>query len=151
MIQTGIDLKSEINKILEDLIPLQEIVQIACLRLPNNIHVSSLLVHALQANNDFAPHFNSNEFLSEENNSIVLFRLNDANRRNSESRADWKSVLSTPDNWSFIEQSHADRVLNNKYSTGEYAQLEQSLSDYVHSRFDYLNSLQQSESKKDLL
>lgn len=143
LIQAGNDLKLAINKILTDLIPLQEIVQIACLRLPNSLHVSSLLVHALQSNTDFKPHFScTNEFLSEENNSIVLFRMNDERLRKSESVTNWKTVLMNGNNWSFIEQSHADNVLNNKYLTGDYAKLEQALTDYVHDKLNYLNNLQ---------
>lgn len=148
LIRQGNEIKCKENKILEELIPLQEIVQISCLRLPNNLHISSLLVHALQKNTDFFAHVSSpksaNEFV-EENNSVVLFRLNDDTRPLKLKRLDtasWKSVLSSADNWSFIEQSHNDRMLGNRYLTGEYSQLEHAIVDFVYAKLRYLNNLQ---------
>ncbi len=95
LINQGNQLKTQINQILEELIPLEEIVNIACLRLPNSLHVSSLLVHALQSNTDFKPHFslhtNENEVLSEENNSIVIFRMND--KKTNGQIVNWRHVL----------------------------------------------------------
>ena len=143
LIKQGIEIKNKINEILTELIPLQEIVHITCLRLPNNLHVSSLLVHALRSNNDFQPHFlHHDELLSEEDNSIEIFEMNEEKLLNNKSNVDWKSVLSTDKNWSFIEQSHADSVLNNKYMSGDYAKLDQALVDYVQDRLEYLNNLQ---------
>lgn len=155
LIRKGNDIKVKENKILEELIPLQEIVQISCLRLPNNLHISSLLVHALQKNTDFFTHVSSsspksaNEFV-EENNSVVLFRLNDETRPRKLKRLDtasWKSVLSSADNWSFIEQSHNDRMLGNRYLTGEYSQLEHAIVDFVYAKLHYLNNLQEKSKK----
>lgn len=143
LLKQGIEIKNKIHEIHCDLIPLQEIVHIACLRLPNNLHVSSLLVHALRSNNDFQPHFlHHDELLSEEDNSIEIFEMNEENLLSNKSNVNWKSVLTTENNWSFIEQSHADSVLNNKYLTGDYAKLDQALVSYVQDRLEYLNNLQ---------
>ncbi len=72
------EIKNKINQILEDLIPLQEIVLIACLRLPNSLHVSSLLVYTLKINNKLDILFSNkqNDICEEDNKSIELFRLN---------------------------------------------------------------------------
>ena len=144
LIHRGNEVKLRINQILEELVPIQEIVQIACLRLPNSLHTSSLLVYALQTNNELAKLFSgSNELLSEENNSIVLFRLNHEliQKNKSQDSIKWKSALATEHNWSFIEQPHADSVLGNRYLTGEYARLEMALVNYVHAKLTYLNEL----------
>ena len=151
LIQKGNEIKAKENKILEELIPLQEIVQISCLRLPNNIHISSLLVHALQKYADFKPHFsstsssNENEFV-EENNSVVLFRLNDNTTRNNKSldTTSWKSVLSNGQSWSFVEQSNSDRLLGNRYLTGEYSKLEHSIVDFLYAKLRFLNNLHEN-------
>jgi len=147
LISAGNQLKAQINELLEQLIPLQEIVQIACLRLPNSLHVSSLLVHALQSNTDFRPHFSlctsENEVLSEENSSIVVFRMNE--NKAKAHVVDWRQVLNSGSEageagWSVVEE--ANHVLNNRYLTGEYARLELALVDYVHETLAHLNSLQ---------
>lgn len=48
LIQSGNNIKSQINKLLEQLLPLQEIVNIVCLRLPNFLHFSTLFLHSYQ-------------------------------------------------------------------------------------------------------
>lgn len=163
LLKSANEVKIKINQISKELVPLQEIVNIACLRLPNTLHYSTLYLHKYHLNQ-----FLDNELFiytepKDEQARSVLFEFNSRDIGNIKNRGylldganNWQTVLQDSvviqgknhpakysgknlDNWSFIEQSAIDSVLNNRYLCGTYAKLEQCLSDFFLSKIKELD------------
>lgn len=169
LLKSANEIKLNINSFLEELSPLQEIVNIACLRLPNTLHYSTLYLHKYHLNRYLdSDLFIYNEPLDEQVRS-VLFEFNSQamdklRQRNYlfNGNNNWQTVLQDSiiihgkylpakyfnknlDNWSFIDQSAIDSVLNNRYLCGTYAKLEQCLNDFVLGKIQDLNKNQDFE------
>ncbi|CAF0718976.1 unnamed protein product [Brachionus calyciflorus] len=165
LLKSANEIKLKINKILEELIPLQEIVNIACLRLPNSLHYSTLYLHKYHLKREIDRNlFVYNDDENDENFRPVLFEFNTEAKKlakNNTSLLDgtnnWQTVLQdciliddqivpakytnkNLDDWSFVEQSPIDAVLHNRYLSGTYSKLEQCLSEYFHDKIQGLNS-----------
>lgn len=160
LIKEGNDIKNKINKIMESFVPIEEIVNIACLRLPNYLHASCFYLHNLQTNKNL--NRNEQEEYDETNyNKHLLFNLNHESLKLTKSKvnlisgsSEWKSVLNnsiiidstkqilkdSSRKWSFIEDTSIDTAINSRYMTGVYAKLEQALVDYLYDRVNNLKS-----------
>ena len=145
----GTQIKSKVNIIMEKLLPLQELINISALRLPNDLHTTCLLLYATQQNGDSNEFYrnilNSNEFLLDENYNIMLYHLNKKALNKDESKlmpenVNWKSVLSK-DCFTAVEDTSNDSILNNKYLVGGYARIEKALMDYLHEKLEHLNKI----------
>lgn len=166
LLKTANEIKLKINSYMEELDPLQEIVNIACLRLPNTLHYSTLYLHKYHLNRYLDNElFIYNEPMDEQVRS-VLFEFNSQGMETIRQRTylfdgtnNWQTVLQDSiiihgkqftakystknlDNWSFVEQSVIDSVLNNRYLCGTYAKLEQCLNDFFLSQIQGLNKNQ---------
>ena len=87
LIAAGNEIKSQINSVNSDLVPLQELVKTVCLRLPNSLHASSLLQNQ------------------------IVYTLNNLDYKRC--TVDWKQVLRSDESWSFVENSstsHSDTL-----------------------------------------
>ena len=89
LLSMGNEVKHKMTKLLDELIPLEEIVRIACLRLPNDLHFSTYYVHHSQLAKD-----------TESEDELVLFDFNQTYlsdlRRNTEclsSSRSWQHTL----------------------------------------------------------
>jgi hypothetical protein len=158
------ELKAKANVIMEDFLPLAEIVNVACLRLPNSLHFSTLFLDSIISS-----------YSNEERYRHILFDLNseyrdlikDKNKLlSSQAPANWENILDDSiiidskvikskyavrdrelkERWSFVRESSVDSLLNNRYLVGTYANLEQSLVFYVHDRLNKLNSFEHFKS-----
>jgi seryl-tRNA synthetase len=167
LIQNANQIKAEINKIEEKLMPIKNIVNTACLSLPNCLHFSSLYIHNYLQNQEKQTNNNGTVFTDlsqdmEDSSKPVLFEFNSDKLKNVQdnlsllkSGSHWEymvndsividSKLHSPkyahnlsNNWSFIEQSSPD--INTFYMTGTYAKLEQALVDFLNSKIDRLKS-----------
>ena len=128
----GNEIKHKINALLDELIPLEEIVRVACLRLPNDLHFSTYYVHNCLLN-------------KETEDELVLFNFNQNYlskiRLNSEfwsiSR-NWQNAIDIPKP-SFIQYASVNAAINLRYSVGTYAKIEQALQDYIFEKLSRLN------------
>jgi hypothetical protein len=143
LLNEGNEIKNEINKIMEELIPTEEFISIACLRLPNDLHSSAMFIYFSQINKDLE--FDNNDYTNE----LVLFNLNkQTSRFNQLSSNDWKLILKSSgseknvlgDKWSFVDKPICESGLNNQYLVGSYAKLEQATVDYIYDRINKLNN-----------
>lgn len=124
LIREGNQLKEQINEINEKLAPLQEIVKIACLRLPNSLHACTLL------HDTHHEHYKQPE---------VLFSLNDKLIKRCPVDH-WKETFQKKEERSFVESSSTCfEGVNLKYYTGAYAYLERALTDYIYSKIEVIN------------
>ena len=172
LIKSASEIKSEINRLEKELIPLKEIVTCACLRLPNSLHFSTLFIHNHRQNRDSSATSSTSMFSfmpdTEDGSKLVLFDFNTESlefvRKKVlflKSELHWKHLLNdsividskliTPkyasklkENWSFVEQSSTD--FNNRYMTGAYAKLEQALVDYIHDKLHTLTGFEHIKS-----
>lgn len=127
LIKNGNQIKHQIGSINEKLQPLQEIVKIACLRLPNSLHASNLKSIESNFNEHFSPH-------------DILFSLNENNLKMCTN--DWKQILKQETNaqqWSCVDISTSFDGLNTKYYVGAYAELEKAIVDYIHHKISSIN------------
>lgn len=162
-IKAGNEIKARVNKILEEFLPFAEIVNVACLRLPNSLHFSTLLLDSISPNS-----------LNEDRFKHVLFEMNSQyldpikqNIKNLDHGLDWKNLLDDnvlidfkqvvpkyaqqikmTEKWSYVKESSVDSIQNNRYLVGTYARLEQSIVDYVHFK---LNNLNDHSSQDDII
>lgn len=112
LLKKGNDIKQKIVKLRDELIPLEEIVNIACLRLPNDLHFSTYYLYKNQLDNE----------------KLILFDFNqehlDQIKRNSEfliCSSLWQKAIATK--FSFIQQSSVNSSINMKYLVGTYAKV----------------------------
>ena len=149
LLNDGNEIKNEINKIMEDLIPTEEFISIACLRLPNSLHSSAMFIYYSQINKDLE--FDNNDYTNE----LVLFNLNKHTSRFNQlqlSPNDWQYILRSSgseknvlgDKWSFVEKPICESGLNNRYLVGSYAKLEQATVDYIYDKINKLNDFSTS-------
>lgn len=170
LIEAASNIKKEISKIEELLIPIKEIVNIACNRMPNSLHFSTLYTHSCQQN----PSQKSKNYPfkhvtdTEDNLKPILFEFNietfDFVRNKVKflsGETHWERLLNDSivvdskltkpnyskklnENWSFVEQANSD--LNTKYMTGTYAKLEHALCFYLYDKLSSLNSFEHIKS-----
>lgn len=169
LLKSANEIKLKINKIMDELVPLQEIVNIACLRLPNTLHYSALYLHKYHLNRYLDSEIFIHHEPMDEQARSVLFEFNSQTLEKIKHRTylldgcnNWQTILKdsiiikgkkviakystkTLDNWSFIEQTAIDSVLNNRYLCGTYAKLEQCLSDYFLDKIQQLNKKENFE------
>lgn len=167
LLDKGNRIRAEIHKISEELAPIKSIVNTACLRLPNNLHYSTLFIHNyLQGK--------SHELLSpseaaegsifkkqtdtEDSSKLVIFEINESpaqnHRKSISGDLDWRNVLddsvvidsrlvrnsyakNLTESWSFVEKVNSDLI--SFYATGTYAKLHQALVDYVQDKLSKLD------------
>lgn len=157
MIRAGNDLKAQESKIYEELSPLAEIVNVACLRLPNSLHYSTLLLDTISSLAAATVHV-------EDRFRHVLFDMNTPSLTHIKKKMrdkfdghdfDWRELLADtvemergvrisssdarPHKWSFVKESSIESIPNNRYLVGTYARIEQALVDFVHAKIDSLN------------
>jgi len=142
LLAAGHTLKSKINKIQDELEPLKEIVNVACLRLPNHVHCSSLYIY----NSQFLTNKNpKHEFDTENNYKFILFNLN-KNYLSKMKLIDWNTL--SVNKWSFVKTTSSESMIaNSRYLVGDYAKVEQALVSYVYDKINTLNSLNNSDLK----
>lgn len=157
LIQAGNEIKIRENKILEDLIPLAEVVNVASQRLPNSLHYATLLLDTISSGsiNDF----NRFQHVIFDMNIEHLESLKNKMRREFDHGFDWHRLIddsvetddgvrrdakytnngSNTTKWSFVKESSIESIPNNRYLVGTYARLEQALVDFVHDKIEKLN------------
>jgi seryl-tRNA synthetase len=142
LLAAGHTIKSKINKIQDELEPLKEIVNVACLRLPNHVHCSSLYIY----NSQFLANKNPNhEFDTENNYKFILFNFN-KNYLSKMKLIDWNTL--NENKWSFVKTTSSESMIaNSRYLVGDYAKVEQALVNFVYEKINTLNSLQNSDLK----
>lgn len=176
LLNFGAQIKTKINKILKDLIPLEEKVKISCLRLPNDLHSSTFYLHNINTNKDSESNQNINQyshFDCEQNQNLVLFQLDENYKNKIEKNAKilssskyWQYVLDDTNivldnNLNNIEQRESEKLTfiepssfnscDIKYSVGAYAKIEQALVNYVYDRINGLRKeVETSPSNEEL-
>ena len=112
LLQKGNEIKQKIIKLRDELIPLEEIVNIACLRLPNDLHFSTYYLYKNQLDNE--------KFILFEFNTEYLEKV----KKNSEFLICsnlWQQAIDTT--FSFVQQSSINASINMKYLVGTYAKV----------------------------
>jgi hypothetical protein len=112
LLQKGNEIKQEIIKLRDELIPLEEIVNIACLRLPNDLHFSTYYLYKTQLDNEKFILFDFNqEYLEQvkrDSEFLISSRL-------------WQDVIDSK--FSYVQQSSINSSINMKYLVGTYAKV----------------------------
>lgn len=173
LIQAGNDIKTKENQILEELSPLAEIVNVACLRLPNSLHYSTLLLDTLSSTTTAT---DSDRFRH------MLFAMNMDQHEQIKRKMrrdefdyhgfDWRTLLDdsveiergvtikaryshaddnvTKPKWSFIKESSIESIQNNRYLVGSYAKIEQAVVDFVLDKINRLNDHSNDDSRVNM-
>ncbi len=112
LLHKGNEIKHDRVRLRDELIPLEEIVNIACLRLPNDLHFSTYYLYKTQLDNE----------------KFILFDFNQEHleqvKRDSEfliSSRLWQHAVDSK--FSFVQQSSINSSINMKYLVGTYAKV----------------------------
>jgi hypothetical protein len=172
MIEMVQEIKTKMSTIEPELFEIEEIVSIACLRLPNYLHASSIIASTKASNKIFnkanltmentknTKNLSTNEV---ENNLIVYFlNCDQLNKVKSKSKfmtgaADWSHTVliepvkkssqhSSSHEWSFVQTSSEHLGQTNNFYVGVYAKLEQAIVNYIYDKLNKLNETNDEQS-----
>jgi hypothetical protein len=171
LIEAAHEIKARMASIEPSLLEIEEIVSIACLRLPNYLHVSSVIA-GINGSNKIFNRANlrvdnmpiRKELVNDDENNLILYYLNRDQFEKVKSKfrlmtgaADWmstgliepgkESVQSLSLEWSFVQTSSEHLGQTNNFYVGAFAKLEHAIANYVYAK---LNKLNESNDKKTL-